>query len=123
MPKDEDVAIEDIVVGANGIMKRIPQEIRSTFTYEQSAAIEKALPRTRHDVDIRVSLPLPWGRRYFVLFSGKERRSQERRRLERLITPLLTVKNVVTIAIIGFPVVFFAVNLILVYNELVSITH
>ena len=112
MPKDEDVALEDIVVGANGIMKRIPQGIRSTFTFEQSAAIEKAFPRARHDVDIRVSLPLPWGRRYFVLFSGNERRSKERRRLQRLHNPLYTAMNVITLAIIGFLFLGLAVNLV-----------
>ncbi len=112
MPKDEDVAIDDIVVGATGIMKRIPQEIRSTFTYEQSAAIAKAFPRTHHDVNIRVSLPLPWGRRYFVLFSGNERRSKERRRLQRLCNPLYTAMNVITLAIIGFLFLCLAVNLV-----------
>jgi hypothetical protein len=111
MPKDEDVSLEDIVVGTNGFLKRIPQEIRATFTDQQIAAIEQAFPRTRHDVNIRVTLPLPWGRRYVLLCTGKEGRSRERLRLERLLNPLFTVKNVVTLAIIGFLVVFSALNI------------
>jgi hypothetical protein len=67
MPKDEDIPLEDIVVGTNGFLKRVPQEIRATFTDEQVAALEQAFPRTHHGVNIRVSLPLPWGRRYVLL--------------------------------------------------------
>jgi hypothetical protein len=43
---------------------------------------------------------------------GKEGRSEERRRLERLLNPLFTVKNVVTLGIIGLLVLFFAFNML-----------
>ena len=111
MPKDEDISLEDIVVGTNGFLRRVPEEIRATFTDEQIAAIEQAFPRTHHGVNIRVSLPLPWGRRYVLLCMGEEGRSRERLSLERLLNPLFTVKNVVTLAIIGLLVIFSAFNM------------
>ena len=112
MPKDENVSLEDIVVGTNGFLNRVPEDVRATFTDQQIAAIEKAFPRTRHGVNIRVSMPLPWGRRYVMLCMGEEGRSKERLRLERLLNPLFTVNNVVTLAIIGFLVAFSAFSLI-----------
>ena len=107
MPRDENIAVEDAE-----FLERIPQEIRGTFTDQQIAAINQAFRRARHGVDIRVSLPLPGGRRYLVLLMGKEQRSKERRSLERLRQPLLTVMNAVTLATFGILVFFFAVGLV-----------
>ena len=107
MPRDEDTIVLDVE-----FLGRIPQKIRSTFTDQQIAAIKHAFRRGHHSVDIRVSLPLPGGRRYIVLLMGKERRSNERRRLERLRQPLLTAMNVVTMTIFGALIVFFAVGLV-----------
>ena len=81
MPKDEDITLDDMAVGADGFLKRIPEEIRSTFTDQQIAAINQVFRPAKHSVDIRVSVPLPWGRRYFVLLSGNERRSQSHRHI------------------------------------------
>jgi hypothetical protein len=115
MPRDEErvdegTAGQDNAGGAGGFLQRIPPELRGTFTDRQIAAVDEAFPRTRHGVDIRLSVPLPWGRRYVVLLAGKERRSAERRRLERLRNPLFTVMNVLAMAIIAFLVVFFAIS-------------
>lgn len=107
MPNDQDIGLEDIATAADGFLKRIPEEIRDTFTEQQIAGINQAFRRSKHNVDIRVTLPLPWGRRYFVLLSGNERRSPERQRSERRIHPLSTRANLVVIAI------FFGISLYL----------
>ncbi len=107
MPRDEDTVNLD-----GNFLDRIPQDIRETFTDRQIAAVNQAFQRARHGIDIRVSLPLPGGRRYFVLLMGKEQRSRERRRYERLRQPLLTAMNVVTMATFGVLVFFFAVGLV-----------
>jgi len=121
MPKDEDIFTEGMAVGDDGFIKRIPQAIRGTFTDQQIAAINQAFQRASHNVDIRFTLPLPWGRRYFVLLSGNERRSPERRRLERKLHPLSTVAKVATILIIGCLFGFLVVNILQIWSEVTSI--
>ena len=107
MPRDEDTVMMD-----GSFLDRVPRDIRETFTDRQIAAVNQAFKRARHDVDIRVSLPLPGGRRYLVLLMGKEQRSQERRRWERLRQPLVTAMNMVTMATFGVLIFFFAVGLV-----------
>ncbi len=107
MPRDEDTVERE-----GSFLDRIPQDIRETFTDRQIAAVNQAFKSAGHGIDIRVSLPLPGGRRYLVLLMGKEHRSQERRRLERLRQPLLTVMNVVTMVTFGALVFFFFVGLV-----------
>ncbi len=104
---DENTAVKDA-----DFLERIPQEIRNTFTDLQVDAINQSFRRARHGVDIRVSSPLPGGRGYLVLLAGKERRSGERRRLERLHQPLITVTNAITMAIFGVLVFFFVFSLL-----------
>ena len=106
MPRDQDIAAWE-----SEFLERIPQEVRGTFTDQQITAVNHAFRRGRHSVDIRLSLPLPGGRRYLVLLMGKEGRSNERRRLERLRQPLLTAMNVVTMTTFGALIFFFAVGL------------
>ena len=107
MPRDEDTVERE-----GSFLDRIPQDIRETFTDRQIAAVKQAFNSARHGIDIRVSLPLPGGRRSLVLLMGKERRSRERRRFERLRQPLLTAMNVLTMATFGALVFFFAVDIV-----------
>lgn len=120
MPKDEDVTLEDMAWGADGFLKRIPDDIRGTFTDQQIAAINQAFQRAKHSVDIRVTVPLPWGRRYFVLLSGNERRSSERRRLERRQHPLSTRGNVIALLFVGAISLFFLINIFRIYFEVMQ---
>ncbi len=106
MPRDEETIQRDA-----DFLERIAPEIRETFTAQQSAAINRAFQRRHHDVDIRVSVPLPGGRRYLVLLMGKEQRSRERRRFERLRQPVVTAMNVIVMATMGMLIFFFAVGL------------
>ncbi len=48
----------------------------------------------RHAVNLRLSIPLPFGRYYVTLVAGKERRSADRLASERRKHPLLTFGNV-----------------------------
>lgn len=47
----------------------------------------------RHPVNLRFSIPLPFGRYYVTLVAGKERRDAERLASERRKHPLLTFGN------------------------------
>lgn len=117
MPKDEDFALEDMTSGADGFLKRIPEDIRNTFSEQQVAAINQAFRPTKHSIDIRISVPLPWGHRYFVLLSGKERRSPDRQRFERLLHPLKTRGNLIAILIISGISLFLFISTIRMFVQ------
>ena len=55
-----------------------------------------------HLLNIRVSLPLLFGRYYVVLLAGKELRSAERRKEERQNHPLWTTANTTILFAGGF---------------------
>lgn len=73
--------------------RRVPPEMAQTFTAEQLEAVRRAFAPARHAVDLRTSIPLVGLRFYLVLLVGRERRSRERRREERLRRPLWTPAN------------------------------
>ncbi len=54
-----------------------------------------------HPINLRLSIPLFFGRWFFTLIGGPERRDQERRAKERRKHPLLTLGNVVFLFIVG----------------------
>lgn len=58
------------------VLDRVPLEVRQSLTFEQRAAISKALQETRrnHAVDVRFTIPLVFTQLYFVTFIGKDRR-------------------------------------------------
>lgn len=79
---------------------RIPAELADTFTAAQLDAVKLAFgarSRGAHAVDVRLSLPLLSRRFYVVLLAGKERRSRERRLLDRLLRPFWTYANAVVV--------------------------
>ncbi len=55
-----------------------------------------------HPLNIRVSLPLLFGRYYLVVLAGKELRSAERRKEERQKHPLWTAANTTILFAAGF---------------------
>lgn len=72
----------------------MPQDIRSSFTPEQLAALDVSLDQnqpSRHAVNLRVTV---LGRVYFAIFVGRERRSPARRAQERRRHPLASPGNV-----------------------------
>ncbi len=55
----------------------------------------------RHPVNLRLSIPLLFGRYYLTVVAGKERRHPERRADERRKHPLLTFGNLVAMFGLG----------------------
>jgi hypothetical protein len=57
-------------------LARVPPEIAATFSPDQLAAVQRAFGMryaAEHAVDVRRSVPLPWGRYYLVLLAGRDR--------------------------------------------------
>jgi hypothetical protein len=54
-----------------------------------------------HPVNIRITLPTPWGRIFLLLLAGSERRGPVRRRVERARHPLATFGNLLVMLLLG----------------------
>lgn len=82
---------------------RIRPEVAGSFSAEQLDAIRLAYgartPGT-HLVDLRFSVPLGSRSFYVVLLCGKNRRSRERRSLERRLQPLWSFTTAVLLAVL-----------------------
>lgn len=80
-------------VRAELFLRRLPQQIRAGLTREQEAALRAAAAGRAvdsHPIDFRFTVPTPWGRYYFALLGGPERRSRARLASERRLRPLAT---------------------------------
>ncbi len=83
-------------VRAELFLRRLPQSVRSSLSREQEQALRQAAAGRAtdpHPLDIRLSIPTPWGRYYFAAFGGRERRSAARRASDRRLRPLATTAN------------------------------
>lgn len=63
------------------ILDQLPPETRYSFSENQIAALHQSalsLPKAKHAVNIRWSIPFPGKGIYLVLFAGKENRSRKR---------------------------------------------
>ncbi len=95
---------------------RIPRDTAISFTDDQLLAIRlvfAARHRGAHAIDLRVSLPTPVQRIYFVFLAGLERRDPARRRRDRTVNPLVTAGNIV------FGTVFFG----LLFSALLGVLY
>ena len=75
---------------AHSIFDRLPPDILGGLSVEQRAAIASAAGQwdaKSHRVNIRISLPLLPERWYLTVLGGPERRTVERRRVERVRNP------------------------------------
>ena len=57
-------------------LARVPPEVAGTFSPDQLAAVQRAFGMryaVEHAIDLRRSVPLPWGRYYLVLLAGRDR--------------------------------------------------
>lgn len=71
-----------------------------------------------HPVNLRLSVPLPFGRYYLTIVGGKERRSVERRVQDRLQHPVVRKGNIVFLAALGTMLglaAFAAIEMVAVY--------
>ena len=56
---------------------------------------------SQHPINLRVSLPLPFGRWYVTLVAGRERRGKDRLKQERKKHPLETMPNLMFLLSVG----------------------
>ena len=88
-------------VRAESLMRAMDRAVLGSLTTEQKTAIHHAAQRDawqRHPVDIRLSLPSPFGLVYVTLIGGRERRSKARLALERAEFPIRGAANAIVIA-------------------------
>lgn len=79
------------------VRERLPRRIAKSFNDAQLRAIAAAFsarPWKSHRGDLRLSLPFLKRRFYFVLLAGSDKRSDERRKIDRAVHPLVTVGNI-----------------------------
>ena len=70
---------------------------------------------TDHPIDIRLSIPLPFGRYYLALVLGPERRNPERRKADETSRPVMTAANlffILTIVVLFYGVLGLAALLL-----------
>jgi hypothetical protein len=80
---------------------RLTTPIVNGLTVEQRSAIADALAAESNKappVNIRIGVPLPFGRWYVSIFAGSERRSPARLKRDRQVYPLTTFGNFLFIA-------------------------
>lgn len=83
--------------------RQLPPEIRAGLNGEQERAIRATAGATqsRHAIDYRVKLHLPFiGHVYLVLLGGRERRNELRRSLDQVLRPQSALQGLV-FAILG----------------------
>jgi hypothetical protein len=71
-----------------------------------------------HPVNLRLSIPLPFGRYYLTIVGGKERRSAERLVQEKLKHPVVRKGNIIFLAVLGTMLglaVFAAIEVVAVH--------
>jgi hypothetical protein len=79
------------------LLSRLPDDVREGLSPEVRTMIAIAAadrPWRTHPVDIRLSIPTPFGSYYVTLVAGEERRSPVRRAVERRDRPLNRLGNV-----------------------------
>lgn len=88
-----------------GQHERLEQETREGLSDNSSASVRKAPGGepwgNDHPVNIRLSIPLLFGRYYVTIVAGKERRSGERLASERKKHPFMKLGNLVVMAACG----------------------
>jgi hypothetical protein len=91
------------------LLARLPDEIHSRLTPDLKEALAQVTaPRwTQHPIDIRLSIPLPFGRYYLALVLGPERRSEDRRKAEGSSHRVMTPANLAFI--LGIIVAFYGI--------------
>lgn len=79
------------------LLSRLPEDVRERLPPEVQTMIAIAAadrPWRKHPVDIRLTIPTPFGGFFMTLVAGRERRSDVRRQIERRERPLTRLGNV-----------------------------
>lgn len=96
-----DITTPHINTGPDGaipLLDRLPEALRASLTPAQRhalAAVTDPAPATAHPVDLRVTVPMPGRSMFLSVLAGPERRSKDRRSLERRRHPLHTIGNII----------------------------
>ena len=103
---------------------RLPTPVSNQLSAEQRHAIAAALPgrsRVQPPVNIRLSIPMLHWRFYFVINSGKERRSKPRLTADRRHNPLTTKGNALFVLMGAMTLSLFTLGGLLVYASVLQI--
>lgn len=80
------------------LLDRLPDALRASLTPAQRqafAAVTDPAPAATHPVDLRVTVPMPGRSMFLSVLAGPERRSKDRRSVERRRHPLHTAGNII----------------------------
>ena len=96
-----------------GLLERIPEKVRNTFSDEQLSCLKIAMGAQRgqrHPVDIRGRLNMKLWRYYYVFLAGKERRhiSRQEKRQARLAKFFLGSAFLIFSTLLGLLVLYLA---------------
>ena len=96
-----------------GLLDRIPEKTRDTFSDEQLSCLKIAMGAQRgqkHPVDIRGRLNMKFRRYYYVFLAGKDRRqlSRQEKRQARLAKFLLGSAFLIFSTLLGWLVLYLA---------------
>jgi len=99
MPRDTSISAGAEIAGSGvvqALLRRMAPAARDSFTPTQIAMLQEAAAKATygsHPLDLRLTLPLLGKEFYLVLLGGPERRSDARRRAERLRYPTGKLAN------------------------------
>ncbi len=80
------------------LLDRLPEALRASLTPEQRqafSAVTEPAGDDAHPVDLRITVPVPGRPLFLSVLAGPERRSKDRRSIERRRHPLHTIGNIV----------------------------
>ena len=109
---------------AESLVQSVESEIQATMTPEQIVALRKAArrhPWTHHPVNIRFSLPLPFGRYYIRVVAGPERRSPDRRASDRSAARRFPLGGLLLFIAAGMLVGLAGLMIFMVSNGLIAL--
>lgn len=81
--------------------EQIPNPPPKSAGGEVPAATCEAEWHPDHVINVRISIPLIFGRYYVTVVAGRERRNADRRKTERRKHPMVTLGNLLFIAVLG----------------------
>ncbi len=82
------------------IVNSLPENERAIFSERHLEALREACAKLKwsdHPINVRLSIPTFSSRYYFLMVAGPERRSAERRKIERRRHPLAKLGNMLFI--------------------------